>query len=100
MISYSLLLGVPVVALGAALIAYVFVLRSRFRYTSSLSCPKCQKPFNYDWIPGVSFNSLKLGKGKSLECPRCHEWSTFNILDTRKDGKEDHPAIADVADPR
>ena len=60
-------------------------MRSRHHYTSTLTCPKCQKTFDYDWVPMMAFNAVRLGKDRYMQCPLCHEWSTFNIWDTRKE---------------
>ena len=54
------------------------------RYISLLTCPKCGKPFDYNWVPGASFSALRLGGGnRYLQCPNCHEWSTFDVRSTR-----------------
>lgn len=83
MVNISLLVGISAVAFGVALIAYMLALRSRYHYTSALTCPKCGRPFEYKWVPGASFSALRLGRDRHLKCPLCSEWSTFNILDTR-----------------
>jgi hypothetical protein len=49
---------------------------------SRLTCPKCSQPFNYDWVPGVSLRAVRLGKGRYMTCPLCHQWSYFDIYDT------------------
>lgn len=47
---------------------------------SHLRCPKCDGEFDYDWIPGVSFTAVRLGTKRYMACPKCHRWSTFDIL--------------------
>ncbi|HEV2448975.1 MAG TPA: hypothetical protein VGU43_01020, partial [Thermoplasmata archaeon] len=49
---------------------------------SHLRCPKCQQEFDYDWVPGASFTSVRLGKGRYMACPLCHQRSYFYIYDT------------------
>ena len=56
---------------------------------SKLKCPKCGYEFEYKWIPGVSFTSIKLGKKRYMRCPECRKFSLFNIWDTKiKDKKK------------
>ena len=75
-------LGVIIVAFGI----YVLALRSSHHYTSTLTCPKCKSAFEYKWVPLASFTSVRLGTSRYLQCPVCHEWSTFNIIATRNKG--------------
>jgi hypothetical protein len=49
---------------------------------SRLTCPRCHETFNYDWVPGGSFTSVRLGKGRYMACPLCQKWSYFDIYDT------------------
>lgn len=49
---------------------------------SHLRCPKCSREFDYDWVPGFSFSSVRLGKGRYMACPLCQQWSYFDIYDT------------------
>lgn len=46
---------------------------------SHLTCPKCRREFDYDWVPGASFTSVRLVKGRYMACPLCHRWSYFDI---------------------
>ena len=62
---------------------YVFAMRSRYHYTSSLTCPNCHGTFEYKWVPMASFTSVRLGTSRYLQCPLCHEWGRFNIVGTR-----------------
>jgi len=78
-------LGVAAVALGV----YAVAMRTRYHYTSSLTCPNCQRSFEYDWVPLASFSAVRLGRSRYLQCPLCHQWATFNVLGTRT-GAEPH----------
>lgn len=44
-----------------------------------LRCPKCGETFDYAFVPGASFTSLRLGRSRYMACPRCHRWSTFPL---------------------
>jgi len=63
--------------------AYGVAMRTRHHYTSRLSCPSCQRSFDYQWVPLMSFNAVRLGTNRYLQCPLCHEWASFNIMKTR-----------------
>lgn len=52
-----------------------------------LKCPKCNSEFDYSYIPGASFTSVRLGESRLIRCPVCHKWSMFNIWKTRVDPK-------------
>jgi hypothetical protein len=52
-------------------------------WRSHLRCPKCEKEFDFDYVPGASFTALRLGKSRYMACPLCHRWSLFNLADTR-----------------
>jgi len=78
----ALILVGPAV-LVVVLVAYVALLKTRHHYTSRLTCPRCGRPFDYQWVPLASFSAVRLGTSRYLQCPVCHEWSTFNIWDTR-----------------
>ncbi len=47
---------------------------------SRLTCPKCGKEFDYDWIPGGSLTAVRLGPSRYMACPICHKWSVFPIV--------------------
>ena len=49
---------------------------------SRLTCPKCHRVFDYDWIPGASFTSVRLGTGRYMACPLCGHWSYFDLYGT------------------
>lgn len=49
---------------------------------SRLTCPKCGRTFDYEWVPGAAMTAVRLGNERYLACPLCHHWSTFNIVDT------------------
>lgn len=78
----SVAIGVSVLVL--VILVYMAAMRSKHHYTSALTCPKCERTFDYHWVPLASFNAVRLGRERYLECPLCREWSTFNIWDTRK----------------
>jgi hypothetical protein len=67
----------------AVVVVYAVAMRTRHHYTSRLACPKCHQSFEYRWVPLASFSAVRLGKSRYLECPLCHEWSTYNVWDTR-----------------
>ena len=82
--SLGLLVGLPVLVIGVALVAYMLATRSLFHYTSELTCPNCRQGFEYRWVPGASFSALRLGKDRYLECPLCHAWSKFDMRGARR----------------
>ncbi len=49
---------------------------------SRLTCPKCGGTFDYDWVPGASLSSVRLGTGRYMACPLCRKWSYFDIYST------------------
>ncbi len=69
-----------------AIILYILVLtRGRQLGTrglvqrSRLVCPKCERSFDYDWVPGISFTAVRLGPRRYMACPLCHRWSLFDV---------------------
>jgi hypothetical protein len=83
-------LGVAIVVVVALVLFYIRAYRrnralgtagivSRVR----LTCPKCEKTFDFDFVPGASFTSLRLGRSRYMACPLCHQWSTFDMSSTR-----------------
>jgi DNA-directed RNA polymerase subunit RPC12/RpoP len=92
--------AVIIIAVIIAAIAILFVLArtrmarsSRIVPLSHLKCNKCGTEFDYAWIPGVSFTSVRLGNSRYLRCPVCRKWSLFNIWNTRVDPETHHCAI-------
>jgi hypothetical protein len=79
--------GVACVAIAVAVWAIV-LRRGRllgtkgFMQRSRLTCPKCHQPFDYDWVPGASLTSVRLGLSRYMACPLCHKWSVFNVYDS------------------
>jgi len=57
---------------------------------SHLVCSHCGFEFDYAWVPGASFTSIRLGIARLFNCPRCGESSLFNIWDTRVDPATHH----------
>ena len=60
---------------------------------SHLKCPKCGSEFDYAYVPGASFTSVRLGGSRFLRCPVCHKWSVFNIWNTRVDPNTHHCGV-------
>ncbi|MHB8352402.1 MAG: hypothetical protein ACYDFT_06945 [Thermoplasmata archaeon] len=49
---------------------------------SRLTCPKCGRTFDFEWMPFGSVSAFRLGNGKRyMACPICTKWSTFDLLD-------------------
>ena len=84
-------IGVLVLVLLYFLLART-VVRGRLSYLSHLKCTKCDCEFDYAWVPGASFTSVRLGKSRFIRCPcpGCGAWEEFNIWDTRVDPRT-HP---------
>lgn len=49
---------------------------------SRLTCPKCGKTFEYEWVAGAALTAVRLGTKRYMACPLCHKWSTFDIYST------------------
>ena len=47
--------------------------------TSIVECPHCHYRFNYEFIPGASFTSIRLGPARIFKCPNCKELHKFYI---------------------
>jgi hypothetical protein len=47
--------------------------------TSIVECPHCHYRFNYEFIPGASIYSIRLGTQRIFKCPRCKELHRFSI---------------------
>jgi hypothetical protein len=96
LIEMDLLLTVVVPVAVIAVLAVIYLVFPRVKglhFTSRLTCPKCGKQFDYKWVPFGSFTSVRLGDERYLSCPNCHQWSTFNIVNTRI--KKDKPVAVD-----
>ncbi|MGI0054568.1 MAG: hypothetical protein ACREBZ_02460 [Thermoplasmata archaeon] len=83
-------IGIGVVAI-VVVIALLWVITRRVNrrtgdqgpvHRSRLTCPKCGKTFDYDWVVGAALTAVRLGKNRYMACPLCHHWSMFNIYDT------------------
>jgi hypothetical protein len=78
--------GVAIACVVIAAVLYAMILR-RGRQAgtrgvvqrSHLHCPKCDREFDYDWIPGASFTAVRLGTGRYMACPLCGKWSLFDV---------------------
>ena len=92
---YKVYIGIGI-GVDVILVAVVLMLRSRKGMVggpvmlSHLKCPKCNVEFDYAYLPGASFTSLRLGGSRFLQCPDCHKWSVFNLIGTRVDPKTHH----------
>ena len=80
-------------AVGVALLVFIvgvwWLARNRSRAVrgthgvvreNTLTCPKCNKQFNYQFAPGASFTSLRLGTSRYMKCPLCGKWSVIKII--------------------
>ena len=47
---------------------------------STTECPGCHYRFNYEWIPGASFHSIRLGPKRIFKCPHCKELHKFSVM--------------------
>ena len=47
--------------------------------TTKVTCPKCKQTFDYDFIPGASIYSIRLGNYRYMKCKKCHKGAFFNI---------------------
>ncbi len=85
------LLGITVGAVAVVLFLVVFfVLLGRLNRktgqsgvvrNSRLTCPKCGRSFDFEYVPFASVTALRLGNGRRyMACPICHQWSTFDLL--------------------
>ncbi len=79
-------LGVGVACVGIAVVVYAFMYARGRRVgtrglvqRSRLSCPKCHREFDYDWVPGASFTAVRLGPSRYMACPLCRRWSMFDL---------------------
>lgn len=89
----GLYIGIGVIA--AVIIYFVLartLLRNRLTYLSQLKCIKWDCEFDYAWIPGASFTSVRLVRSRLIQCPcpGCGQWEKFNIWDMRVDPRT-HP---------
>lgn len=57
---------------------------------SHLKCKKCGVEFDYAYLPGGSFTSIRLWNSRFLRCPNCTKWSLFNLTKTRVDPNTHH----------
>lgn len=88
-------IGVAVTVFGVVLILYIFALKSRFHFTSRLTCPKCGHAWDYRWIPGASFTGVRMWNEREMRCPQCGKWSPFDIKGLRvKESDEPSPSPA------
>ena len=46
---------------------------------TKLTCPKCGKTFDYEFVPGASLSAIRLGNYRYMGCPVCGKAAMFNI---------------------
>ncbi len=44
-----------------------------------VTCPKCGKSFEYEFIPGASATAIRLGSSRYMKCKMCGRWALFDI---------------------
>lgn len=44
-----------------------------------VTCPKCGKTFDYEFVPGGSLSAIRLGKYRYMRCRECGRWALFDI---------------------
>ena len=49
--------------------------------TSVCKCYKCGYKFNYEFILGASFHSIRLGTKRIFRCPKCKTLQKFYLMD-------------------
>ena len=77
-------LSIPVAIIVVVFSVYFILLKTKgLHYTSRLVCQKCHDEFRYDWVPGGSFNAIRLGKYRYMRCPKCYKWSMFDVWHSR-----------------
>ncbi len=81
---------VPVAVLILAIVVIVifgiFPRVKGLHFTSSPTCPKCSHRYEYNWVPGGALEFVvRWGKYRLMQCPRCGQWSWFDIWSTRID---------------
>ena len=80
----------PVVAVVVIVVlgAFLYWIASRrnartgaqgFVQRSRLTCPKCHRTFDYEWVPGAALTAVRLGRERYMACPLCHHWSRFDV---------------------
>ena len=52
---------------------------------SKLECVKCGYRFNYQFIPGASVTSVRLGAARYMRCPGCRRWGKFSLSSAGSD---------------
>ena len=87
----ALSLGIAVVLVVILVGFYLWVLRRNRALgapgvvsRSRLTCSKCHRTFDYDYIPGASLTAVRLGGARYMACPLCHRWSTFDLTSDRR----------------
>ncbi|MGD0644559.1 MAG: hypothetical protein ABSA75_06615 [Candidatus Bathyarchaeia archaeon] len=67
MAGFSVTIIILAVVTVSIIIVYLAFPRIRgLHYTSKLTCAKCNKQFNYEWVPGGSFSAICLGTERTF----------------------------------
>ncbi len=48
---------------------------------TKVTCPKCKQSFEYEFIPGGSFISVRFGRFRYMKCRMCGRWALFDITE-------------------
>lgn len=65
-----------------------------FGLKTKVKCPKCKKTFEYVFIPGGSLSSMRLGRYRYMQCPRCKRYAHFDLLTNLDKETRMHISIA------
>lgn len=83
------IVGIGIVLVVIAVVTYALILRRGYRVgthglvqRSHLTCPRCHQGFDYDWVPGASLTSVRLGTKRYMKCPLCGRGATFDLYGT------------------
>jgi hypothetical protein len=80
LVSEIVIIIAPITFVVIMAAVYLSIPRPGPHYTSRLTCPKCGKTFDYEWLPGGSFTVIRLGTKRLMCCQICHKWSTFDVI--------------------
>jgi hypothetical protein len=48
---------------------------------TKVTCPKCKDSFDYEFVPGASLTSVRLGNYRYMKCRKCGKWALFNMIE-------------------
>ena len=76
------IIGISIVFIVLAI--YIFFPKIKgLHITSRLTCSRCGGTFDYNWLPGGSFDAIRWGKYRFMRCQICGKASWFDIWSTR-----------------